>query len=247
MSLILDPSLESYPLWQGLREQIQKSKYLVKTDVEMRLLYEEGILKLTSKKFPNVYCDFLSEKYLKEVRQSFGRSEGVFSFLRPVSKNQKIKICDLTVGMGKDLFKFVLAGHDVVGFERNPVFYHMVLNGIERFHVSKKVEELRRLFKVEDFKVNLKLGEADCGGEEYDLSYFDPMFSDDSKKAAPKKGMQALKALSSASLEEDKIETIRLWKKNSKHFVYKCSGRTKDLPFEISKEIKGKGFSYLIL
>ncbi len=247
MSLTLDSSLELYPLWGELKKQIETSKYLVESDVESCLSYEDGILKLSSKKFPNVYCDFLSEKYLKEVRQSFGRSEGVFSFLRPISKTEKIKICDLTVGMGKDLFKFVLAGHDVVGYERNPVFYHLVLNGIERFKASKKAEELKRLFKVEEFKVNLILGEADSEGVKYDLSYFDPMFSDESKKAAPKKGMQALKVLSASSLEEEKILTIQSWKENSKHFVYKCSGKTKDFPFDVLKEIKGKGFSYLIL
>lgn len=247
MSLILDESLKDYQNWEELQQQLNDSSYTQIPDAEVTFSFQDGVLRLDSKLFPKVYCDFLSERYLKEVKQSFGRSEGVFSFLRPIANHKKISICDLTVGMGKDLFKFVLSGHDVTGFERNPIFYHMVLNGIDRFSESSKKEELQKLFKVEAFKVNLKYGESQSITGEYDLCYFDPMFDDQSKKAAPKKGMQALKELAPSSKVDDKIETIRACLLKSKNVVYKCAGKTKEFPFLVKKEIKGKGFSYLIL
>lgn len=244
LSLVLDPSLQAYPLRESLEESIKDSRYIPDSSVEIRLSYTDGILRLDSKLFPNVYCDFLNKKYLKEVKQSYGRREGVYSF---IPSKQRLKICDLTVGMGKDLFKFVLAGHVVTGFERNPIFYHMVLNGIERFQRSDETQPLKELFKVEEFKVELKFGESKPGEERYDLVYFDPMFEDVSKKAAPKKGMQALKNLTSQAEENEKFETIKKWAEFSEKLVYKCSGRPVDFPFRVKKETKGKGFSYITL
>ncbi len=248
MSLKLDSSLKKYPYFKDLSEQINQCLHLIGSNEEMTLSYENRILKLNSQKTPNVYCDFLDPSFLKEVKQSYGRSEGVFSFLRSISKNQKLNICDFTVGMGRDFFKFILAGHKVKGFERNPVFYHLVLNGIERFQESHETSELKKLFKVDSFEIDLRFGSASCGeGDAYDLIYFDPMFDDSSKKAAPKKGMQALKALSLESKREEKLNLIEQGVSASHHFVYKCSKKPKDFSYKIKKEIKGKGFSYLIL
>ncbi len=247
MSLILDDSLKTYKHRENLKKQIKESKYISKVEAKTTLSYKDGLFKVNSSVFPGVYCNFLSERFLKEVRQSFSRSEGVYSFLKPLARNKKIKICDLTVGMGKDLFKFILAGHEVVGYERNPIFYHLVLNGIERFKAFEKLEELERFFKVKEFKVDVRFGDAVPEVEKYDLAYFDPMFSDVSKKAAPKKNMQALKALVKASEKKDKLKTLKLWKKHSKYLVYKCSRKAKDFPMRVLKEIKGKGFSYLVL
>ncbi len=247
MSLILDASLKTYKHCKDLEKQIAESKYILKVENKTILSYENKVFQISSSAFPGVYCDFLSEKFLKEVRQSFSSSKGVYSFLKPLARNERIKICDLTVGMGKDLFKFVLAGHQVVGYERNPIFYHLVLNGIQRFKASKKLEELKRAFKIKEFKVDVRFGEATPEVEKYDLAYFDPMFLDSSKKAAPKKNMQALKALVKPLEQKNKLKTLKLWKKHSKYLVYKCSGRKKDFSMTVFKEVKGKGFSYLIL
>jgi len=213
---------------------------------DVKFFFEKDVLKLSSSLFSTVYCDFTKESFIKEVQQSFGRSEGVYSFLRPISKNSKVTICDMTVGMGKDFFKFILAGHDVMGFERNPVFYHLVKNGMERFNGSSASDRLKEKFRVSDFKMNLNLGEAHFSKQDsFDLIYYDPMFEEKSKKAAPKKGMQALKCLSPWSSQDEKIKCLQeALDTNPQNLIFKSAGVDKDFPFRVKKESKGKGFSY---
>lgn len=244
MSIELCSSLKSLTFYEELKRDVE----IYKVSYNILLSCKEGALTLSSDLFTDVSCDFLHKKFIKEVKQSYGRADGVFEFLNKMAKQKKVlDVCDLTVGMGKDLFKFALAGHNVVGFERNPIFYYLVKDGVERFLGSEKSKELQTLFRVEEFLIDLRLGSADLNGEQFDLLYYDPMFEDQSKKAAPKKGMQALKYLSELSSEDEKMGLIKELNNTENTFVYKCSKKSKDFPFVVKKETKGKGFSYLIL
>lgn len=246
MSLELCSSLKALEFYESLKSDLDDYKF--PNEDSVTLSFQNDVLQIESKLFPKVFCDFTDKKFIKEVKQSYGRSEGVFSFLNKKAKQRsKLKICDLTVGMGRDFFKFILAGHDVVGFERNPLFYYLVKDGVRRFLASQESKDLKTLFKVDEFLMDLKLAEANLDGDQFDLLYYDPMFEDQSKKAAPKKGMQALKFFSAPSSEEEKMSLIKELKSDESIFVYKCSKKPKGFPFVVKKEVKGKGFSYLVL
>lgn len=254
MKISLCDSLKEHPEFSKI--QMETANFYKNEDADKKatLFLDQNIIKLKSELFSTVHCDFLDKSFLKEVRQSFSRSEGVYSFLKPLSKNRRIKICDMTVGMGRDFFKFILAGHDVVGFERNPVFYYLVKDGLQRFLASPESEDLAKQFRVSSFNADLRLGDAVFGGEDsnFDLIYYDPMFDDKSKKAAPKKGMQALKHLNIDFFDdeknEDKVDCLnKALKTRPDSLIYKCSGVSKDFPLKVKKEHKGKGFSYLYL
>lgn len=246
MSIELCSSLKSLAFYEDLKRDVEN--YEVSLDDDVLLSCKEDVLTLSSDLFTDLSCDFLHKNFIKEVKQSYGRADGVFGFLNKMAKQKKVlDVCDLTVGMGKDLFKFVLAGHNVVGFERNPVFYYLVKDGVRRFLNSEKSKDLQALFRVDEFLIDLRLGEAKAKSDQFDLFYYDPMFEDQSKKAAPKKGMQALKHLSDISSEDEKMSLIKELNSINNTFVYKCSKKPKDFPFVVKKEIKGKGFSYLIL
>lgn len=242
-------SLKLHPEFSEIKENIEKF-YLSETSKESAVLtYEDEKLKLKSDLFSTVYCDFTEKSFIREVRQSYGRSEGVYSFLKPMAKSGSLKICDMTVGMGKDFFKFLLAGHSVIGFERNPVFYYMVKDGLKRFLSSASSEDLKKQFKVSSFSAELRLGETVFDNEnEFDLIYYDPMFEEKSKKAAPKKGMQALKHLNKSSETDEKMNCLKTaLTSKPRTLIFKCAGITKDFPFVVKKEHKGKGFSYVYL
>lgn len=249
MSVELCSSLKSLDFYENLKSSL--NSYGFSQDDVVTVSFQKNILQIESSAFSKVFCDFTDKKFIKEVKQSYGRSEGVFGFLNKKAKQKsRLKICDLTVGMGKDFFKFILAGHDVVGFERNPLFYYLVKDGVRRFLDSKESKDLKSLFKVDQFLIDLRMGEASVESDQFDqfdLFYYDPMFEDQSKKAAPKKGMQALKCLALPSTEDEKTNLIKDLKRVENAFIYKCSKKPKDFPFTVQKEIKGKGFSYLIL
>jgi len=249
LKVVFDDSLRAHSSFKSIVSDVQKYYQNFDSKESAVLFYENGVLQLRSELFSTVSCDFNNKAFIKEVRQSYGRAEGVYSFLNPLAKKEKIRVCDMTVGMGKDFFKFILAGHKVRGFERNPVFYYLVSDGIDRFLKASETEELKKQFRISEFKIELLQGEAVFDSEsDFDLVYYDPMFDDKSKKAAPKKGMQALKHLSRPAFDLEKEEFLqRALKTKSKSLVYKCSGVPKDFPFAVKKEHKGKGFSYVYL
>lgn len=236
---MFNASLQGYWNIKSLENDLKNFKF----DFPLELYLDENILKAKTESKKNIFCDFLEDKFLLEVRQNYSRGEGVYSFIK--KDKEPLKICDLTVGMGRDFFKFVFAGHNVTGYERNPLIYHLVNDGIKRFEESKKLKKIKNQFKRESFNFQFFLGEAQAK-DSFDLIYYDPMFSDTSKKAAPKKKMQFLKEICVESDDSEKIKTALDFKPLCKTFVLKSSILPQELSFTPQREIKGKGFSYFI-
>lgn len=199
-------------------------------------------------------CDFLSETYLKEVRQNFNKSDSVFSFTKPLCKKLKtknLKVLDLTAGLGRDLFKFVLAGHTVTGYEKDPLVFELLYDGVKRFFDSKKgLDKLKASFKKDsDFLCDVFLKDStkiQSPQDVWDIVYFDPMFDDERKKAAPKKYMQFLKDLNLTKMTmNEKEKMIEDHLPLCKKFVLKASVFSSSV-LKVENEIKGKGYSYYI-
>ena len=229
-------------------EELKKALLHKKSQFEFELKTIESRITLTYEN-QSLYCDFLSLKYLTEVRQNYSRSEGVYSFLKLPSKDKRLSILDLTAGLGRDLFKFVLAGHKVKGYERDPLLYLILKDGVDRFFRSKKLEVLKKQFRLEEnffceFYFGDSYKELKKSEESYDLIYFDPMFEDGRKKAAPKKHMQVIKNLVSKS-RVDREDVIIDALKKSKTVVLKASNFTsKNL--KPQRVLSLKGFKYYL-
>ena len=217
-------------------------------DFDFNLVYKNEFLTFESEG-QSLSCDFISPKYLTEVRQNFSRSEGVYSFLKVISKNKKkLSILDLTAGLGRDLFKFVLSGHKLKAFEKDPVLYLLLEDGLKRFRASPDLEELKERFRLEtNFECELNFGDSLEYLKEtedmFDLIYFDPMFQDKSKKAAPKKHMQIIKSLVKSD-EIDKSDVIS--KALDKAQVVLKSSKYYSDKLKPNRLINFKGFSFYI-
>lgn len=247
MPLKLCSSLEDFSDFDELKKIIAASPLHFTED--LILFYSDARLQVSSNKLKNIYCDFLSDKFLKEVRQNFSKSDSVYSFLK--NKKGDYKILDLTAGFARDAFKFVLAGHDVLAFEKNPIVFFLLKDAVDRFFASEKAKELKEVFKVNRFQFNLKFGEASAdasGAECFDYVYYDPMFEDASKKAAPKKSMQILKILTEGQASNPPYhEVLSNWAPKAKNFIYKSSNLEGRSGVRVNFEKKGKGFSFYSL
>jgi len=196
------------------------------------------------------YCDFLSPKFLQEVRQNYSRSDNVYSFLKALSKNNKdLKILDLTAGLGRDLFKFVLAGHKVMAFEKDPIVFVLLKDGLRRFLDSSKLSNIKASFHLErDFRCEIFYGDSlefiKNTEEQFDLIYFDPMFEDKRKKAAPKKHMQMIKKIVDASKTE-KETVIEAALKKTQACVLKSSEFLSS-KLKPKRVLSFKGYNYYI-
>lgn len=200
------------------------------------------------------FCDFLASKYLTEVKQNYSRSESVYSFLKPILKaakadRKKLRVLDLTAGLGRDLFKFVLAGHQVTAFERDPVLYLLLKDGLKRFLESEESKRIKKDFKLEgEFICELNFGDSvkalSFEKNKYDLIYFDPMFEDKRKKAAPKKNMQMIKKLVQES-DYSKEKVILEGLGHSDCLVLKASD-FKSEKIKPQRVISFKGFNYYL-
>jgi|GEM_PF-1741197 len=208
-------------------------------------------------------CDFLNPSYILEVKQNYSRSESVYSFLKSLSKGaskKRLKILDLTAGFGRDLFKFVLAGHEVVAFENDPLVYSLLKDGSNRFFSSDKLNLFKKEFRLErDFSLDLKYKDStlfleesvlnkseDADEKMFDLIYYDPMFEDKQKKAAPKKHMQIIKkTLLESSEKVQKEDVIQKCLKLSKTVVLKSS-KYESEKIKAKKIFSFKGFKYYL-
>jgi 16S rRNA (guanine1516-N2)-methyltransferase len=209
------------------------------------------------------FCDFLSANYILEVKQNYSRSESVYSFLKTLSKStgkKRLKILDMTAGFGRDLFKFVLAGHDVLAFEKDPLVFSLLQNGANRFFYSDELKHFKKEFRLEnDFSLDLMYKDStvflnesilklntDTDKKSFDLIYFDPMFEDKQKKAAPKKHMQIIKkSLLDSSENIQKEDVILNCLKISKVVVLKSS-KYEGKKIKPKKTFSFKGFNYYL-
>ncbi len=208
-------------------------------------------------------CDFLNPKYIIEVKQNYSRSESVYSFLKTIAKGsskKRLKILDLTAGFGRDLFKFVLAGHEVIAFEKDPLVFSLLKDGSNRFFSSDKLSLYKKEFRLENnFSLELMYKDSNLFLEEslleqandtdlkvYDLIYFDPMFDDKQKKAAPKKHMQIIKkSLLTHPENVQKEDVIEKCLKISNTVVLKSS-KYDGKKIKAQKIFSFKGFNYYL-
>lgn len=144
-------------------------------------------------------------------------------------KQVDITVADATCGfMGDTLLLKAFGLKNLYAFERNPLAAALITNAIEVF----------------DLKLPFTFGEINASSEvEYDVIYFDPMYQETNKKAAPKKEMLFFREFLGADLDaKEKAESLlRLTKKR---LVIKRSIKADPLIKGVHHTVKGKSTAY---
>jgi len=201
--LISDNSIELSSTLKALSlEQVDTS------NDSLALRLQDGVLSLAfpGRKQGDVVVDFNSSA--SEYRRMHGGAYG-----QPIAKalalSPKISpsILDMTAGLGRDAFVMASLGARVTLYERNPVVFSLLQNGLERAIAGggevAEVCSLMQLYAGDS-------GELKEEGGRFDLVYVDPMFPVRGKAAAVKKEMAAFHELVGQDEDSDRLLALAL-------------------------------------
>ena len=107
---------------------------------------------------------------------------------KAVGLKKGLRVCDLTLGLGKDAFKLNFLGATIHGVEVHPWMFALVQDGLARAEGKGNTKN----FTLENRDA---LDFVENSGEEFDIYYIDPMFNH-KRTALPKKEMQYLAEVS---------------------------------------------------
>lgn len=168
---------------------------------DFQLFFEEDklYLKNNTQKFGNPICiDFLSGKLLHRYRFGGGKGQLIAKAVG-IKPKIRLRILDLTAGLGQDAFVLASLGCDVTMLERSPAVAALLEDALIRAYQEAWFSELKlklifteaKTFLEENLALHLQ------GNEELkpDIIYFDPMFPGTKKSALVKKEMRLLRAL----------------------------------------------------
>lgn len=167
-----------------------------------------------------VLVDFLSGKMRHRLRPGADhefliKALGVKKSERVAADGRSVLICDFTAGLGTDAFLMAQAGFQVVAFERDPLVFELLLDGLKRFRAfesEKGISPIGLEFRHADValaegkdRTALAKGiETEFGRRPYAV-VLDPMFEEGNtkSKSKPKKEMALFREMLPASSEEE--------------------------------------------
>lgn len=248
MKFFLDPSSQRAKGFKKLSEKFEvKDHQSSEKENSAFLVFEDDVLFIKREQLKPIYCDFLQTSFIKEVQQGYGRSEAIFKFLKT---KEPLKILDLTLGFGRDFFKAVLAGHEVIGLERDPVIFALLEDGLRRFSLSEESLDLKKRFKVSEFKYKIQNQEAssflkECDSD-FDIIFYDPMFGEGAKSGKAKKSVQFLRDLVEAGDKNEASLIHKLSKPKCNKFIMKSDSQFEFEESHVKMIHKGKGFKFSV-
>ena len=136
-----------------------------------------------------IYVDLELGKMAHRRKFGGGKSELVARAVGLKGCTKTLHIVDATAGLGRDALVLAGLGCQMTLFERNPVVYCLLKDGLERAHASDNTELKEILSRVE-----LHFGNAEFTGVT-DVAYLDPMFPERVKNSLVKKEMRAFKSI----------------------------------------------------
>ncbi|WP_020406175.1 class I SAM-dependent methyltransferase [Hahella ganghwensis] len=187
------------------------------------------------KKAPGpVYVDFIHGALEHRRLHGGGRGEMIAKAVGLKGEVKSLHILDATAGLGRDAFVLAALGCRLDIYERHPVVYQLLYDGVHRARVSDHTEAN----EVVD-RMTLYYGEADWG-KPVDVIYLDPMFPERKKSSQVKKEMRIFKDIVGGDADSDSL-LIRALDAPVKRVVVK---RPKAAPFLAGKtpsvQLKGK-------
>lgn len=176
-----------------LHSQAPESVFILRYGKEGLCLYR-GVERL-------IHVDFSTGK--AQHRQQFGG--GIKQPLpRAVGlgKSATGHILDATAGLGQDAYVLATLGATVTMVEQSVVVYALLADAIERGQQDANSRDACLRMQLHHANSAAFIAQSDCT---FDAIYMDPMYPQQGKKAAAKKGMQTLKDLLGADTMGDQI------------------------------------------
>ena len=124
-----------------------------------------------------------------------------------LSKGRRPQILDATAGLGSDSFLIATAGSEVVLFERNPIVYELLRDGLMRYAAigDKEYQKTRRMrLHKKDFN------DINANHFSPEVVYLDPMFPRSKKNTLSKKPLNYLQTLLAEESDESRMLTMAM-------------------------------------
>lgn len=197
-------SLEASPHLQKAIGEIESRPSLQMADSENwshLVLNERGVTYVDPALGP-LYIDVVGDTQNYRKSQHKGKQELISKALGLAKGDPEI--WDMTFGLGQDSIFLAEIGAKVRGFERNPMIFLLMTDGLERakgrFPLLKNLK-LTFMDSVELLRQN-QLELKNIGLNEWpDAMYLDPMFPQKKKSALPRKEMQIFRKLAGDDLD----------------------------------------------
>lgn len=155
------------------------------------LIVDEGKLGIANQDYPKVhpvFVDFLHGASSHRRLHGGGAGQAVAKAVG-LNRKRELHILDATAGLGRDSFVMASLGASVTLFERNPVVFEVLNDGLSRMQLSGDEE-------IHDIYQRMKLSKhslLSLSPEQTlitpDVIYLDPMFPERGKSAKVKKDM----------------------------------------------------------
>jgi 16S rRNA (guanine1516-N2)-methyltransferase len=145
-----------------------------------------------------VYVDFADLKHRpKQGKDLIAKAVGVKGSYRPT-------VLDATAGLGQDAFILASYGCEVRMYERSPVIYALLEDGLRRARADKTLSDIvgRMSLSHGDAKLILSTLSQD---EKPDVIYLDPMYPESGKTAAKRKEMRFFRELVGDDLDVQEV------------------------------------------
>lgn len=153
------------------------------------LIREDDILAVRSqeRRFGDVAVDFLSGKQHHRLRFGGGKGQDIAKACG-LNKVSSVYVWDMTAGLGADTFVLASLGATVRAFERNPLVYELLVDGLRR---AAQDDETAEIVSRIELVASDALGALRRGSDQPpQVIFLDPMFPSREKKALVKKEMQ---------------------------------------------------------
>lgn len=119
----------------------------------------------------------------------------------------KLRVADMTGGLGRDSFILAAAGCEVLAFEREPIIAALFADGLERARRNPETAEIAEKITLTPGDASDTLTKMIRDGQPIDVVYLDPMFPLRRKSALVKKELQLLQRLARASNPDQLLGT----------------------------------------
>jgi 16S rRNA (guanine1516-N2)-methyltransferase len=147
--------------------------------------------------------DFLTSEFLRRLKEPLSKQLLIKAIgARSKKSHSGFKVLDATAGLGTDSVLCAAAGFHVSAFERSPIVFQLLQDGVERA-LKAEVEWTSRLQIQNEDSFKYMSAQVQTKKEPMDCVYMDPMYPEAKKAALPRKEMQILRKL--LKFESDEV------------------------------------------
>jgi len=169
------------------------------------LIIENGMIGLADPLWPKVhpvFVDFLTGATAHRRLHGGGAGQAVAKAVG-LNKKKQLRILDATAGLGRDSFVMATLGANVLMFERNPVVYLLLRNGLDRLAEDGSLLDITKRLKLSKTSLVDNIEAVKTFSPE--VIYLDPMFPERSKSAKVKKDMALFHGVVGADEDADSL------------------------------------------